>query len=519
MLADTRWGWCILCVALAGCVEGGIGGDAGPADAGTFGVGPIGWCPALATCDDGDPCTDGDLCEDGECVGVPRVCETPPGQCYLPDGTCSEGACVYPTRVGGCDDGDSCTVRDRCEDGACAGTPITCQAPPPPRCLDSDTLRSFVRSGRCAEGRCIYQSVDALCPGGSCRGGECECSPEAPGTTVVDSGFGLRGGFEPALFVDDTDELHLSYHDPLRGTLRYGHRAPSGGWVTELVDPAPGSGLGSSIETMGEDVYITYEQSPQRVALAARRSGSSAWQLERVAETGGFERATPDLAVSPSSTVHVVFASAQAPGVRSLGYAVGAMGEWRAEVLDANGDTGLAPMVWLDPSVQVLYREGVTGMLKTALKSSGLSWSSSTFGSRPALLHAAAVDRLGAVHVVYGDPTSGDWIYARRDRVSSPWVDQTLPSTIEPKADLALWAGPGGDLHLAYRASQADATSVSYRYAHRTRAGTWSDREIAAFESSGGGTAIAVDSTGRAHIALSDGSAGTLQVISLRVCE
>jgi len=49
--------------------------------------------------------------------------------------------------------------------------------------------------------------------------------------------------------------------------------------------------------------------------------------------------------------------------------------------------------------------------------------------------------------------------------------------------------------------------------------GRWSTQALASFEAGGSGTALAVDSAGRAHVALHDGSTGALQVISLRTCE
>lgn len=71
-------------------------------------------------CDDGNPCTLADRCNAGTCRGVAFACNSPPGRCYLPNGTCVGGTCNYPPRGRGarCDDQDACTHSDTC-DGMC----------------------------------------------------------------------------------------------------------------------------------------------------------------------------------------------------------------------------------------------------------------------------------------------------------------------------------------------------------------------------------------------------------------
>ena len=280
VLADTRWHGCIFAtalLALSGCVEGGATGDASTGDAGDR-IGPIMWCPALATCDDGDACTDGDRCEEGLCVGVPRVCETPPGQCYATVGACTDGECLYEPREGACDDGDPCTLDDRCSAGRCGGTPITCQAPPPPTCLADGRRRVFVESGLCAAGECVYSPVDTACPGGGCRDGVCECVPESPTGVVVDTGLVVGASrVEPSMLVQ-LGAVHVAYHDTARDTLRMAHRSPGGDWSHELVDGAAEAGLGSVLFAEGEDLYVAYERGPS-VWWARRRVGSLEWDL------------------------------------------------------------------------------------------------------------------------------------------------------------------------------------------------------------------------------------------------
>ncbi len=514
MLLRARLLWILGVAALAcahGCVQGGAPGDAAGLDAG--GVdGPVGWCPVLATCDDGDPCTDGDLCAGGICVGMPRVCETPPGQCFRSEGACAEGACVYPTREGACDDGDACTIADRCDDGMCAGRPLTCQAPPRSRCLDASTLQVFVESGRCAEGRCIYTPVDRVCAGGSCLRDACLCEPVPPRSTVVATGLGPGGALDPALLVVG-DALHLSFHDPVTRTLRYAVQQTGGGWLEEDVDPRPDRGRASALAAHGERLYLTYEDAAGGGVWLATRD-LLGWSRAALPLGSGQVGAAPHVAVTGDNAVHVaVGSSAAGADARKLAYLRYRDDAWTVEDLASQTGTVAEPSLWLADGVQVVYREEGSGELRT-LRRSGDGWASTALGGQVSA-HVAAVDGAGGLHVVYR-ASSGGWSYARR-APGAPWVVESLPPNVEVGEDLSLWAAPGGEVHLASRVPRASV--VTYRYAFRAATGGWSDREVAAFEASGRGTAIGVDSGGHAHIAMHDGSSGVLQVVSLRVCE
>lgn len=126
-------------------------------------------------------------CENGLCLGDPCmgiVCDTPPNtQCYAPTGTCSNGMCQYTTVTGNCDDGDACTTADACNAGTCAGTPMVCNTPPAPVCLNGTTLETYAMNGTCNAGACEYQAspivcddsdactVGDFCDTGACRSG------------------------------------------------------------------------------------------------------------------------------------------------------------------------------------------------------------------------------------------------------------------------------------------------------------------------------------------------------------
>jgi hypothetical protein len=167
------------CTTGDACAAGGVCGGAAvtcpPYDAAAC-YGPVGSCeepsgtcsyvPRAGACDDGRACSVGDSCDgDGGCVGTPRACDPPPGQC-LAAGVCQEsldGGCTYaPLPLGVfCDDGDNCTVDDECTaDGGCGGTPVTCVAPSEcfavgPGCDDDGGCRISARTGEgCDGGTC-----------------------------------------------------------------------------------------------------------------------------------------------------------------------------------------------------------------------------------------------------------------------------------------------------------------------------------------------------------------------------
>jgi hypothetical protein len=74
-----------------------------------------------------------------------------------------------------CEPADPCTVGACTADG-CVTTPLVCDMPPPPVCVDADTLRVHDAAGACTDGACSYPHTDTTCAGG-CAGGACACTP------------------------------------------------------------------------------------------------------------------------------------------------------------------------------------------------------------------------------------------------------------------------------------------------------------------------------------------------------
>lgn len=146
-------------------------------------------------------------CTDGRCVGDPcagLVCDQPPNACYMQLGTCAEGSCVYPPlNSAACDDGDPCTLGDVCQHGTCRGLPQSCDRAPADECLDGEVLRAYAAAGACQAGACYYWHQDVTCAYG-CVGGFC----------VGDACHGLTCDTPP-------NDCHARFGSCVQGVCRY----------------------------------------------------------------------------------------------------------------------------------------------------------------------------------------------------------------------------------------------------------------------------------------------------------
>lgn len=90
---------------------------------------------------------------------------------YAPSGRCDDGRCLYDSQLVSCPQG--------CASGACIGDPclgVSCASPPASQCRDAFTLKSFVSSGTCTNGACTYAASDTTCQFG-CQQGACLNDP------------------------------------------------------------------------------------------------------------------------------------------------------------------------------------------------------------------------------------------------------------------------------------------------------------------------------------------------------
>jgi hypothetical protein len=88
------------------------------------------------------------------------------------------GRCEYDFITGAdCDDGNACTVNDTCAAGACTGTPMVCNTPRAPACLDATQLQTYDNPGVCNGGRCVYTQQTITCGSGGCANNACQTDP------------------------------------------------------------------------------------------------------------------------------------------------------------------------------------------------------------------------------------------------------------------------------------------------------------------------------------------------------
>ncbi len=131
-------------------------------------------------CDDNNLCTDDDICLQGKCAGSQKQCDSPPNACYITQGTCENGECFYqPNNNQICDDNNICTKDDICGEGNCVGTNITCETPPAVECIDTKTAKLYEHIGACFNNQngCVYNTINETCDvGEQCKAvSGCEC--------------------------------------------------------------------------------------------------------------------------------------------------------------------------------------------------------------------------------------------------------------------------------------------------------------------------------------------------------
>jgi len=130
-----------------------------------------------------------------QCADPPKLADGSVNPCFNILGECIQGQCVYTSADGAlCNDGSQCTINDQCGSGTCRGTPVTCDLPPDPICLDTVRLRRWDPTGWCdgtpgVTGLCHYQEYDTNCANG-CNAGQCVDDPCPNGDSDCDDGNG-----------------------------------------------------------------------------------------------------------------------------------------------------------------------------------------------------------------------------------------------------------------------------------------------------------------------------------------
>lgn len=456
-------------------------------------------CEASAVCDDGDPCTNDDRCRAGSCVGMPVICDAPPGMCFAGDGECVDGECVYaPDDGASCDDGDPCTTSDVCAEGACAGSLVVCGGAPPNECVDASTLRTNMTRGVCGDGSCDYLPVERPCPDGWVDGA-CRCVPSPWVTEVVDDRFHGDGGpTEDAVAVDRLGGVHAVY--PVRHsnddfhTQYYAHRSPGGDWGVETLGPGWNGVI--DVDPAGA-VHVIYFDQLWTGFVYATRTSTGGWAQSMIPLSDVTAR-TVRIAVDDRGVVHIVVHR----GWRGLTYGRRSTGgTWTFEEVHGEPvDARIAVAVDASGGVHVGYARAGR---RYAYRAPGGGWTRSLIAADRlhTLRFDIALDPSGGVHLLMGAPLSAHRFglaHARLPPGGGPW--QVAPieeaGTIEYGSAMAIDAH--GVLHAVYQAADSDRGHV--RRVARDPSGRWSDESIDSDSVRAYGTSLALDEDGTLHV-------------------
>jgi len=332
-----------------------------------------------------------------------------------------------------------------------------------------------------------------------------------------------------------------------------------GPWVTQTVDAAGAVGKNTAIAVDAQGhVHLAY-QDMTGAGLRYATNASGAWVTQEIDSVGMPGNYRTSIAVDSQGFAHIAYYAAQ-----DLKYATNASGAWLIDTADYAGDVGSYPSIALDGAgrayisfYESLNTEG--GRLKLATNRTG-TWQSTVIDDTGAAgqYTSLAVDAAGALHIAYYEATdkdkmlkyatnaSGDWELQYVDKESDSGVNASLGLDSLGKAHISyFWKGPdefSGELHYAtnakgsweiqvidgrtgyagsYSALAVDRTGkahVAYYYATTSdlryatnAAGAWVVQEIDVVHSTGSYTSIAMDVSGNVHIGYYDSSHSVLK--------
>jgi len=208
-----------------------------------------GACAAISAgygtpCDDENACTIGETCMQGLCIGGILASCDDDNPCT--DDLCEPGSgCVYEAVLDqACDDGDWCTDADYCLDGVCLGGPNSCTCDTDENCLDYDDGNACNGTLSCQEGVCVTPPgsiVECSEPSGPCS--QIFCNPYTGICEEDDLPDGLPCDDEDACTMDDIcvggvcvgGEIPCDDEDPCTVDLCH----PDLGCAHEPIDEVP----------------------------------------------------------------------------------------------------------------------------------------------------------------------------------------------------------------------------------------------------------------------------------------
>lgn len=332
------------------------------------------------------------------------------------------------------------------------------------------------------------------CDGDDCDDGDPLVHPGAydhGGWTILPvEGPSADTSTTPALATDAAGLVHLV----LGSSAGLWHASMESDWTAEVIDPSSTWGA-CMVGTADGALHVGYladvGESSTELRYAVRESDR--WVRETVVEAATITSAC-SIAEDPSGQLHIAYEIAQRAGWYRLEVSARADGEWVPEIFEESSTARAKPSIAFTPDGEihaVANDPGSHGLLHYFLV--GDAWDHELVDhdggwGRPELIAYGA-----GLAVVYNDGEVATWS-------DGFWTRDVFTGFYGGGPDLA--AGAAHRLHLSgYGLSYIfDAGKLPFvMYGSLSPAGEWTWETIA--ESSGGLTAIALDSEERPHVA------------------
>jgi hypothetical protein len=321
------------------------------------------------------------------------------------------------------------------------------------------------------------------------------CASTAYSSSVaqVRETLGASGGVRTSLALDSAGNAHLSFVEA-SGQWLYHATNSLGEWSITQIDSnvygSPSLALDES-----DNVHITYTSNGiYSLKYATNKSG--AWIVNTI--DSDWVGLFPSMAIDTLGKVHITHYDYHNGNLK---YVSNASGDWMSNVIDTGYLVGKSSSIALDHSnkVHVSYYDQGNHSLKYATNAGGM-WDISTLDSSGSVgdCSSMVIDAAGKIHVSYHDLANRALKYVTN--TAGPWAASYIDfgGATGTGESPALAVNPSGHLHVSYNDWGYDIL----RYA-TDASGTWKIYLIEA--PSSGGSAIRMDSAGRANISYQHG--------------
>lgn len=310
----------------------------------------------------------------------------------------------------------------------------------------------------------------------------------APGRqrSVVDA----EGQGEPAIAVDATDRVGISYYGPAseEGSGVRLARDAGNGWAidavpypAEVFDGVMGARTALAFDAQGRShiAYVLYTILTQRTYYAAK-DDEDVWYVSAVFDPPLISASSIAIAAGADGYTRITYCTQSEPNL--------ALQLWYVEMASSGN-------IWIK---MPLGKEGC--------------WEST----------AVAVDDAGIPHIAYAGRAKGEsettLKYAKW--VDGTWSFEVIDASNHEVLPLSLAVTPDGIPHIAYLSSPSDEVGALREVRYATWDGaTWQIQTIAAMQDDSqfpGGVSLALDAAGQPHVAYVDTPTQTLQYVRLQ---